>query len=267
MPLIPEPIGAPEQMKFLRWVRDNIAAIMQETERRNAADRNVNLTQNSTMNMLVEQLGEVQGSIDTMIGLATFDAAQVVSGEFTPNLIPDIDAGKLTTGTVTRPVNATGDVTATGNVTAGGDVTAGGHGTFNAAWNYDVSAVTRRAVWMDAAGRMGQTTSSRRFKKDIEAWSPEEQAILALRTVRFHWRPEHGDDRHWEYGVVAEELDELGLGWLVSYEDDGVTPHSVHYERLAVALLPLLQRLAVDIEATNARLNDVEQRLDRLENR
>lgn len=255
MPTIPEPVGSPEQLVFLRWVRDTLNSITKDTARQLATDSNTNASQNSTMNMLVQRLGAVQESINGMIALATFSGNQITSGTVAAAYLADIDASKVVSGTLTRPVNASGDVTASG------------HGTFNAAWNYDVSAVTRRAVWMDAAGRMGQTVSSERFKKDIETWSPEEQAILALRLVRFHWKPEIGDDDHWEYGVIAEELDALGLTWLVSYEEDGVTPHSVHYDRLALALMPLIQSSATKVQDLEQQLLDTTDRLEAIEAR
>jgi hypothetical protein len=246
MPEIPKPVAAPELMPWVRWAQESIVDLVRNAERKALSDANANSSQNSTMSMLVEKLGDVQNIMATIGTSLTLDASQTVSGTFSTARIPNLDANKITSGTITNPVNTSGDVTAAGN------------GTFNAAWNYDVSAVTRRAVWMDSAGRMGQTASSERFKKDIQAWTPAEQAVLAMRLVRFHWRKSVGDDKHWEYGVIAEQLHDLGLTWLVSYEDDGVTPHSVHYDRIALALMPLVQ-------SHNARIEQIEARLAELE--
>lgn len=254
MPVNPEPVGAPDQMKFLRWVKSTLESIIADAQRKEQTDSNINSTQNATMTMLVNRLGDVTAGINDIIADAVFDGSQITTGTVDAARLDDIDASKIVSGTLTRPVDTTGDILANG------------HGEFNAAWNYDVSAVTRRAVWMDAAGRMGHTSSSERFKKDIQAWSPSEQAVLAMELVRFHWREEYGSDKHWEYGVVAEQLHDLGLNWLVSYEEDGVTPHSVHYERMSLALLPFVQDLVRFKADTLDRLDALEQKVSDLEN-
>lgn len=263
MPEIPKPVAAPEFMPWVRWAQSAITSLIDDAQRKTQSDANTNASQNSTMNMLVEKLGTVQSIMDTIGSSLTIDASQVVSGAFAIARIPNLDASKITTGTLGVGVN-TGSGISGGSLSTTGDVTANGYGTFNQAWNYNVSAVTRQAVWMDASGKLGQTTSSERFKKDIESWSPEEQAVLALQLVRFHWR-EKGADGHWEYGLIAERLDELGLDWLVLYEEDGVTPRAVHYDRLALALLPVIQGLAAERDSTNARLMEIEARLSELE--
>lgn len=263
MPEIPKPVASPDLMPWIRWAQGAITGLTDDALRKAQSDANTNASQNSTMTMLVEKLGTVQSIMDTIGSSLTIDAGQVVSGTFLDARIPALDAAKITTGTVTRPVSTSGSVTAGGFSTTG-DVTANGYGTFNQAWNYNVSAVSRQAVWMDSSGKLGQTASTERFKKDIESWTPQEQAVLALQLVRFHWKPEYGDSDHWEYGLIAERLHELGLTWLVAYEEDG-TPRAIHYDRLALALLPVIQGLAADRDATNARLVEIEARLTELE--
>lgn len=270
MPVTPDPRGAPpELMPFLRWVRDNLLAMIAEQARASLAGSNTNSSQNSTMSTLVERLGSVEAIMATLTENLVIDASQVTSGVFPlariPGMdvahIPGLDASHIISGTLSRPVSTVGDIHGTGN------------GIFNAAWNYDVSAITRRAMWMDVNGRLGHTSSSRKGKADIHDWEPHPDAIRAVRVVRFHRR--HGIgllEGKWDHGVIAEELDELGLDWLVSYEDDGITPHGVHYEMFGLALLPLVQKLANEVDelkeerdATNARLEAIEARLASLE--
>ncbi len=43
-----------------------------------------------------------------------------------------------------------------------------------------------------------------------------------------------------EIGLIAEDLHVAGLEWLVFYDGDGL-PEGIHYERIALALLPVLQ--------------------------
>lgn len=255
MPTVPEARGAaPEMMPFLRWVRETLMGMIAEQARQQLTDSNANSSQNSTMSVLVDRLGNVEAIMDSIGSSLTFDASQVVSGIFAlariPSLddsrIPGLDASKIVSGTLVRPVSASGDVSATG------------HGTFNQAWNYDVSAITRRAVWMDSSGRMGHTSSSELYKTNIEQWAPNETAVRLLKTVTFNWKPEMGPNwKHKEVGLIAQQLHNLGLRWLVSYEDDGKTPNSIHYDRLAVAILPLTQRLADDVDTLKSEVAEL----------
>lgn len=220
--------------------------------------------------------------MDSITSTLTIDSSQVVSGVLALARIPGLDVSRIpalpgsqiTSGTIGVGVSTGAGVSA-GSIFTTGDVGANGHGTFNAAWNYDVSAITRRAVWMDSSGRMGQTSSSETFKTNIQEWTPNETAVRLLKLVTFQWKPEMGPNwHHTEVGLIAQQVHNMGLRWLVSYEDDGKTPHSIHYERLALALLPLVQRLADDVDdlkaerdALHARLESIETRLASLEDK
>lgn len=99
------------------------------------------------------------------------------------------------------------------------------------------------SAYINSDGRIGATPSSARFKQDIQTWSPDQQAILALQLVTFRYKAavdELGEDAQVEVGLIAEDLHTLGLTWLVVY-DEHQAPFSVHYERLALALLPVIQ--------------------------
>lgn len=263
MPTSPEPKGAsPDLMPFLRWVRQTLLEMISQQARQSLTDYNTNSSQNSTMSALVDRLGTVESMMETISSGLSIDASQVVSGTLDllriPVLdsgrIPSLDASKIGSGTITVPVAASGDVSATGN------------GTFNNAWNYNVSGVTRLAVWMDSSGRLGQTSSSERFKTNIEDFIPNETAVRLLRLVSFNWKADYTEHTHHkEVGLIAEQLHNLGLRWLVAYEADGKTPLGIHYDRLALVLLPLVQRLADDLDDTKDRLEDIEIRLAALE--
>jgi hypothetical protein len=98
------------------------------------------------------------------------------------------------------------------------------------------------AAYLNSDGRIGAAPSSRRFKKEIKSWSPEKQAVLALRLVSFRYNAATYGNAHApkEVGVIAEELVELGLDWLTYKNDEGIVS-GVHYERIALALLPVIQ--------------------------
>lgn len=104
------------------------------------------------------------------------------------------------------------------------------------------------ANWADAGG-----PSSARFKKEIKSLTPDKQAILAMRVVQFRYKVSVTQDQTVQTGLIAEELHELGLEWLVEYDESGA-PYSVRYYRIALALLPVVQDHEARIAALEAAL-------------
>lgn len=118
-----------------------------------------------------------------------------------------------------------------------------------------------RAVWVNADGTLGQTASSQTVKQDITPADIPADAILGAEVVNFRYIDAVealGEDAPIEIGVIAEQLLEVpGLEKFVYHDEDG-KPAGVHYERLAVAVIPQLQAQA-------ARLDELEARLAKLE--
>lgn len=54
-------------------------------------------------------------------------------------------------------------------------------------------------------------------------------------------------------GVIAEDLDEVGLDVFVEYNSDGA-PESVLYDRLGVALIPVVRELRDRVDELEAKL-------------
>lgn len=100
-----------------------------------------------------------------------------------------------------------------------------------------------RVQYVNSAGPMGYVPSSRRFKRDIATAPDIRESLLAMRIVTFRYNAaveELGDDADVEWGVIAEELHDLGLTWAVDYDDEGL-PFGVKYERLVLAVVPVVQ--------------------------
>lgn len=149
-------------------------------------------------------------------------------------------------------VNVTGNIT-----TTGGNVTAAGNGTFNNKLyvpnaysnNLTGSGGYRTAYW-SLIGEAGYVPSSRRFKRDIKDAALDPADILGIRLVSYRYKDavaEAGDDAPVDVGVIAEEVDALGLSFLIDYEIDeegNARPFGFKYERLAVALLAVVKDLA-----------------------
>jgi hypothetical protein len=98
-------------------------------------------------------------------------------------------------------------------------------------------------AYINGDGRLSRGASARRLKQDIQDWAPDKQALLAVKLVQFRVKAavkELGDDAPIDYGVIADDLLELGLDWLVYCDDDG-KPLGVHYEKITLALIAVAQ--------------------------
>lgn len=99
---------------------------------------------------------------------------------------------------------------------------------------------------VDAGGRIGQTSSSARYKKDIDDLQHAGR-IDDLRPRRFAWI--EGDQP--DVGLIAEEVAAAGYSDLVTYNEDGETM-GVRYEMLAVLLIPEIIALRKRVAALEA---------------
>lgn len=72
------------------------------------------------------------------------------------------------------------------------------------------------------------------------------------------------DDAQPVVGLLAEDLDDAGLGFFCEY-DDGDVPVGVDYSRLSVAVLRLAQEAMNEVDELKASVRDLSARIDRME--
>ncbi len=126
-------------------------------------------------------------------------------------------------------------------------------------------------VQINSAGRLGAQTSSLRFKEQVRDMGDSTSALMNLRPVTFLYKPEYANgDRTLQYGLIAEEVAKV-YPELVAYDNEG-QPYTVRYQYIATMLLNEVQKQyrraetqAEVIEAQEEKIDDLEQRLMRLE--
>lgn len=79
------------------------------------------------------------------------------------------------------------------------------------------------AVFVNGAGQLGTTTSSRRFKHQIADMGVESDVLMKLRPVAFYYKPELDETQTRQYGLVAEEVAHVAPQ-LVVFDQDGALP-------------------------------------------
>jgi hypothetical protein len=145
------------------------------------------------------------------------------------------------------------------------------------------------AVYIDATGKLGTLTSSRRFKDDIQQMGSTSDVLLALQPVTYHYKPQIDPKGTAQFGLVAEDVAKVDPD-LVVPDADG-KPYTVRYEAVDAMLLneflkehQRVQKLeqeqqqvaiqqatiasqAEEISAQRKQLNDLEAKFDALASR
>jgi trimeric autotransporter adhesin len=90
-------------------------------------------------------------------------------------------------------------------------------------------------VVVGADGHLGTTTSSARYKQNIQPMDKASEAILSLKPVTFRYKPELDPDGIPQFGLVAEEVEKVNPD-LVARDKEG-KPYTVRYEAVNAMLL------------------------------
>lgn len=100
-------------------------------------------------------------------------------------------------------------------------------------------------AYINGDGRLARGASSIRYKEAVRAWEADPARVLDLEPVRFRWRDEFGGGE--DFGMIAEQVAEV-FPELVHHNDEGQI-EGIHYDRVAVLILPLLRDLAARVAA------------------
>jgi hypothetical protein len=84
------------------------------------------------------------------------------------------------------------------------------------------------------------STSSYKVKENIQNYTPGLSETLQLQPVLFNYK--NDANKKQQLGLIAEELDTLGLNSLVMYNSNN-EPYGIHYEKLAVLLVNAIKEL------------------------
>lgn len=224
----------------------------------------------SELAWLIDTLDTIQDRLDT-VESPTGEALSSTVAKL-QSLVADIQAqldawaaGRWTNAQIVTQINGLIASAFGGNVTFGGTITS------PATFSTDVGGLagSRRTMWMHDSGLFGWASSSRDRKTDIRPANIDAAALLSIEPKTFRYLaaiknydelPEDekpGREPLPEVGLIAQDLDEAGLGHFVDHGPDG-TVEGINYTMLVVALL------AVD-RAQQAELVELRERLARLE--
>lgn len=117
---------------------------------------------------------------------------------------------------------------------------------------YAATSASAANITIDSSGYMYRSTSALKYKQDIR--DLESIDINKFRPVRYKSKCESDDQTKDHFGIIADEVDTVGITELVNYGADGEV-EGFQYERLTVVLLKELQTLRAEVDSLKAQLN------------
>lgn len=121
-----------------------------------------------------------------------------------------------------------------------------------------------QSVVVNADGQLGVTSSSRRYKDDIQPMGEASSPLMQLRPVTFRYKDADADgSKPLQYGLIAEEVEQAMPG-LVIYNKDG-TPESVAYQVLPSLLLNEYQKQNRELAAAKAELAETRTKFEAMQ--
>lgn len=116
----------------------------------------------------------------------------------------------------------------------------------------------RNVQWDPTTGQLYQAVSSRRYKDNITPLQDDFKKLLLAEPKTYTYKSCPGI---WEIGYIAEEIDALGLKWLVDYDNQG-QPDALKYEKMVLYLNEIAKDQQEQLDAKDARIGDLERRVD-----
>lgn len=139
----------------------------------------------------------------------------------------------------------------------------GGTNTTNA-YNNMFSAGSWRAVWASSDGTMGTAQSSRKVKQDFTTPDIALEQMRAVDWTLYRFIDDvnrNGDSAVIHIGMIAEELDDNGLGQFVEY-NDYYEPVGINYPMLGVWAIHEAHLAHDRIDRLEERLKALEGKID-----
>jgi hypothetical protein len=120
------------------------------------------------------------------------------------------------------------------------------------------TVITGDPVVVSAFGQLGEPSSSRRAKEEIQEMGAGSAGLLKLRPVSFRYKgPHSGREQRLQYGLIAEEVAEI-YSELVTTNAQG-EPTGVRHDVLPAMLLNELQRQQREIAELRAKVQEIDE--------
>ena len=124
---------------------------------------------------------------------------------------------------------------------------------------FGATSASGTAVFINSDGKLGTTTSSRRFKEEIKPMEQASEALFALKPVSFHYKKEIDPAGIQQLGLVAEEVEKVNADLVV--RDKSGKPYSVRYDQVNAMLLNEFLKQHKRVEEQQAQIAALHSRV------
>jgi hypothetical protein len=116
---------------------------------------------------------------------------------------------------------------------------------------YNLTTASAANLFVQSDGSLLRSTSSLKYKTDVENATHGLAEVLTLRPVIYKGKTD-GDKVYG--GLIAEEVDAAGLTEFVVYRDDDGTPDALNYGNMVALAFKAIQELNAKVTALEAKL-------------
>lgn len=121
---------------------------------------------------------------------------------------------------------------------------------------YFIGSGAAANVVIDASGFLYRSTSSLKYKENIQPLTYGLSDVLQLNPVTFSSKNENEHGVRFA-GLIAEEVDAIGLNEFIQYAPDG-SPDALHYGNMVSLAFKAIQELNAKVETLEARIAALE---------
>lgn len=121
------------------------------------------------------------------------------------------------------------------------------------------SAASVTTLGVDASGIVRESSSSRRFKENIEVYTKGLTDVDKLNPVTFNYI---GEEDVTLGGLIAEEVHDAGLAEFVIYEEDKETPKAINYGHMMALMTNAVKELKAENDSLRSEIAAIKAHLD-----
>jgi len=118
--------------------------------------------------------------------------------------------------------------------------------------NRRTAANAASAYWEAATGVFYRSTSSIRYKTDVQDYTKGLTEVLSMRPVSFKGKEGPNLDKTFA-GFIAEEIEQLNLKEFVEYDAEG-RPDALAYSQFSALLVKAIQELKAELDEAKAEI-------------